>query len=350
MTRSLTCFLLLIVLCVQSASGEAKDSTAVDIADRRELFIDRYLVEALEGEARQILHHPVPREVVLVCDRPWEGNGLNYVTVFQDGDLYKMYYRGGDYDRGVTSLHEQVYCLAISKDGVNWERPNLGLVEFGGAKDNNILLTEKDEALGYICHNFSPFLDLNPEAPKSERYKAVGGGPLFPLVSADGIHWKKASDEPIITQGAFDSQNLVFWDSIRGEYRAYHRQFRSGRDIMTETSRAFSSGWTKPIFLEYSPGRGGELYTNPITPYERAPHIFLGFPTRYEDRGLNPATRHLPQWEYRQLRSKISRREGTAVTEGLFMSSRDGEHFHVFQEAFVRPGLRPRDSWFYGDN
>ncbi|HIC25113.1 MAG TPA: hypothetical protein EYO82_04295, partial [Gammaproteobacteria bacterium] len=107
MTRYLLiCFLLLIVLCVQPASGEAKDSTAVDIADRRELFIDRYLVEALEGEARQILHHPVPREVVLVCDRPWEGNGLNYVTVFQDGDLYKMYYRGGDYDRGVTSLHE----------------------------------------------------------------------------------------------------------------------------------------------------------------------------------------------------------------------------------------------------
>ena len=119
---------------------------------------------------------------------------------------------------------------------------------------------------------------------------------------------------------------------------------------MTETSKAFSSGWSNPVFLEYSPGRGGELYTNQITPYKRAPHIFLGFPTRYEDRGLTPSTRHLPQWKYRQLRSKISRREGTAVTEGLFMSSRDGARFHVFQEAFIRPGLRTRDSWFYGDN
>ena len=351
MRRSLFIYCLFsVALGTPLASGEAKDSTAVDIADRRELFVDRYLVQELEGEARQILHHPVPREVVLVSDRPWEGNGLNYVTVFQDGDLYKMYYRGGDYDRGVTSLHEQVYCLAISKDGVKWERPNLGLVEFGGSKDNNILLTEKDKALGYICHNFSPFLDLNPDAPESERYKAVGGGPLFPLISADGIHWKKATDKPIITEGAFDSQNLAFWDSIRGQYRAYHRQFRSGRDIMTETSKAFSSGWSNPVFLEYSPGRGGELYTNQITPYKRAPHIFLGFPTRYEDRGLTPSTRHLPQWKYRQLRSKISRREGTAVTEGLFMSSRDGARFHVFQEAFIRPGLRTRDSWFYGDN
>ena len=135
-------------MCSQAASGEPKGSVAVDIGNRRELFVDRHLVATLEGEARQILHHPIPREVVLVSDRPWEGNGLNYVTVFQDGGLYKMYYRGGDYDRGVTSLHEQVYCLATSRDGIRWNRPSLGLVEFGGSMDNNILLTEKDEALG----------------------------------------------------------------------------------------------------------------------------------------------------------------------------------------------------------
>ena len=173
---------------------------------------------------------------------------------------------------------------------------------------------------------------------------------MFPLVSADGIHWKKATEKPIISQGAFDSQNLAFWDSIRSEYRAYHREFRNGRDIMTETSNSFNAGWTKPVFLEYNPERGGELYTNQITPYERAPHIFVGFPTRYEDRGLTPSTRHLPQWKYRQQRSKVSLREGTAVTEGLFMSSRDGKNFEVFQEAFIRPGLRSKDSWFYGDN
>ena len=32
------------------------------------------------------------------------------------------------------------------------------------------------------------------------------------------------------------------------------------------------------------------------------------------------------------------------------MSSRDGKNFEVFQEAFIRPGLRAKDSWFYGDN
>tara|TARA_B100000902_G_scaffold130443_1_gene129391 strand:+ start:2241 stop:3761 length:1521 start_codon:yes stop_codon:yes gene_type:complete len=349
--KNMKIFTFLLLFSFHAVIFAKENSNVLNIEDRRELFVDNYLIEKLEGSAMQTLKHPVPREIVFVSDKPWEGNGLNYITVIKDAEnSYKMYYRGADYDRGVKSLHDQFYCLAVSKDGIKWSRPNLGLVEFKGSKTNNIILTEKDPVLGYICHNFSPFIDQNPEAPDNAKYKAIGGGPLFPLVSADGIHWEKATGKPIISQGAFDSQNLAFWDSIRSEYRAYHREFRNGRDIMTETSNSFTSSWSKPVFLEYSPDRGGELYTNQIAPYERAPHIFVGFPTRYEDRGLTPSTRHLPQWKYRQQRSKVSMREGTAVTEGLFMSSRDGKNFEVFQEAFIRPGLRAKDSWFYGDN
>lgn len=338
---------LISIALAETSAARAADP--LDIGSQRELFVDEMFIESLDGEARQLLHSPTPREVVLVCDQPWEGNGLNYVTIFQDGEQYKMYYRGSDYDRGTTSFHEQVYCYAVSDDGVHWTRPNLGLVEFNGSKENNIILTEKDEDLGYICHNFSPFLDLNPAAPPAQRFKAIAGGPLFPLVSADGIHWEKAVKEPIITKGAFDSHNLAFWDVLRGEYRAYHREFRDGRDIMTETSKQWTAGWSEPEFLNYTPSRGGELYTNQITQYYRAPHFFLGFPTRYEDRGLTPSTKYLPQWDYRQKRSQTSPREGTAVTEGLFMASRDGRNFRMFEEAFVRPGLRTQDSWFYGD-
>ena len=344
----LTLLTMAATTCPAGTSTASADE-AIDIGTRRELFVDELLIDSLEGDARQILHHPTPREIVLVCDRPWEGNGVNYVTVFHDGDLYKMYYRGADYDRGCDPTHDQFYCYAESRDGVHWKRPNLGLIEFGGSKENNIVLTQKDKEMGYIGHNFSPFLDQNPDAPKSQRYKAVGGCPLFPLVSADGIHWKIASKKPIITEGAFDSQNLAFWDTIRGEYRAYHREFRDGRDVMTETSKTFDKGWTKAKFIEYAPSRGGELYTNQITPYHRAPHYFLGFPTCYEDRGLTPSTKYLPQWDYRQQRSARSKREGTAVTEGMFMASRDGNNFRVFEEAFIRPGLRTADTWFYGD-
>ena len=37
------------------------------------------------------------------------------------------------------------------------------------------------------------------------------------------------------------------------------------------------------------------------------------------------------------------------MTDGMFITSRDRKLFSVWPESFVRPGLRTRDSWFYGD-
>jgi len=146
----------------------------------------------------------------------------------------------------------------------------------------------------------------------------------------------------VITEGAFDSQNLAFWDSARGGYREYHRGFREGRDILTCTSDDFLN-WTKPVWLEYSPGRLTQLYTNQITPYYRAPHILLGFPTRYVDgrTWLTPLNEAI---------SQVSQRFGTDYTDGGFMTSRDGLCFDVWGEAFIRPGPETVGRWVYGDN
>jgi hypothetical protein len=58
----------------------------------------------------------------------------------------------------------------------------------------------------------------------------------------------------------------------------------------------------------------------------------------------------LPQLDYRRVRAARSPREGTAITDGMFMSSRDGLHFHIWPESFLCPGLRTQYNWFYGDN
>ena len=34
----------------------------------------------------------------------------------------------------------------------------------------------------------------------------------------------------------------------------------------------------------------------------------------------------------------------------MLMSSRDRTHFSIWPESFIRPGLRLKDNWFYGDN
>ena len=73
-------------------------TAAIDIGSRRELFVDDYLIEQTDGEVEMRLHHPVPREIVLFHDESWEGTGSGYHSVFQDGDLYRMYYKAWHID------------------------------------------------------------------------------------------------------------------------------------------------------------------------------------------------------------------------------------------------------------
>ena len=102
------------------------------------------------------LNKPVPREVALVHDAPWEGNTCCYHTVFRDGDVIRMYYRGSHYDPEDEDDKSQVVCYAESRDGIEWVRPELGLVKYGGSKANNIVWD------GQGSHNFAPFRDTNP--------------------------------------------------------------------------------------------------------------------------------------------------------------------------------------------
>ena len=300
----------------------------IEIGSRRELFVDRHLIEKIAG-VRLELHRPQPREVAIVHDQPWEGSTCFYHSVFHDGDIYRMYYRGSHHVPGKRASHQTV-CYAESKDGVKWTKPKLGIVEFNGSKKNNIIWD------GVGRHNFVPFKDSNPDCKPGAKYKAIGGskheGGLFVFQSSDAIHWSLMSDKPVVTEGAFDSQNLAFWDEQRGLYVDYHRQGRNGkRDIMTCTSPDFLN-WTKPKFLEYPGAPAEHLYVNQIQPYFRAPHIYLGFPKRFVPSRKSPIGHSLP-----------------GVSDTVLMSSRDGETFHRWREAFVRPGPQP-DRWVCRNN
>ncbi|MFM8618130.1 MAG: hypothetical protein ACKOE8_05320, partial [Opitutaceae bacterium] len=69
-----------------AAGAAAAADSPVALGTRRELFVDDALIARLSGGARSRLHHPEPREIVLVHDAPWEGSGSGYHSVFQDGD------------------------------------------------------------------------------------------------------------------------------------------------------------------------------------------------------------------------------------------------------------------------
>ena len=261
-------FLVLAVWCLIFCGLPARAAEPIDIGSQRELFVDDYLIGQLSGDARQVLQKPVPQEVVLVTDKPWEGNTCAYYTIFQDGERYRMYYRGSHYDTQTRkSAHAEVVCYAESRDGIHWTKPELGLCDFAGSKANNIVWN------GLGGHNFTPFKDANPACPPEARYKALAGGGggakhgLYAFQSADGLHWSLIRNEPVITKGAFDSQNLAFWDPHAKLYREFHREFRGVRDIMGGTSSDFLT-WTDPVFLEYPGAPKEHLYTNAIRTYD----------------------------------------------------------------------------------
>ena len=77
----------------------------VAISGRRELFLDNTIVEQLAGDAQRVFHRPVAREVVIKFNQPREGETSGTVTVFQDGDLYRMYYRGGGHAQRDADLY-----------------------------------------------------------------------------------------------------------------------------------------------------------------------------------------------------------------------------------------------------
>jgi len=338
--------------------GEAM-ADHVDIGSRLELLVDDHLVEHESGDLRFQLHRPVRREVVLRTNAPWEGNASAFQSVFRDGSVYRMYYRGLHYEGGKPVEMPQdtprVLCYAESDDGIHWVRPGLGLFTFDGSKDNNIVLDRAclNTIQGDPAHT-SVYRDTNPDCPADARYKVtvVGKRPkgMFCLKSGDGVAFSLMSDRPAVTEGAFDSQNLIFWDPVRREYREYHRGFRDGmRDILTSVSRDVLH-FPEPQWLEYPGAPAEQLYTNAIQPYPRAPHLFVGFPMRYVDRGWSDPMIDLPGLDARRVRAGHSRRFGTALTDGLFMTSRDGIAFRRWGEAFIRPGPRRRHSWVYGDN
>ena len=306
----------------------ARGAQPLNLGSRWELFIDEYLVAKKDGVALK-LHEPVRREIVLTTNQPWEGRTSAYFSVIQDGGKVLMYYRGSS----VGSDHsiDQNTCVAESSDGVLFTRQKLGLIEAGGTKDNNVIWR------GSESHNFSPFLDANPKANPKERYKALGGvkqpgrnwqqgetpGGLYAFASADGIHWKKLKHEPVITKGAFDSQNLGFFDTTRDRYLCISRISRNKvRALQSNTSVDFLA-WTEGVPHCYAEGVPMEhFYTSATVPCPTAPHIFLSFPKRF-----------VPD------RKKVPEHELSGVSDAVFMSSRDGVNWdRPFLEAWVRPG------------
>ncbi|NLJ41166.1 MAG: hypothetical protein GX352_06110 [Clostridiales bacterium] len=340
-----------------------------NIGTRRELLVDEYFIHSTT--AKLVLHQPTKQEICFRFDAPYEGTQTGYQVIIHDGEKYRLYYTAKD----STSPDGKKYfrdrpryvCCIESTDGTNWVRPSLGIIEYENSKDNNIVFDKTEYDNTTKLDNFIPFIDTNPSCPADQKYKAFEGGwgRLSVYKSSDGYHWTPMFDKPLSIEGTFDSSNLAFWDPYRQKYWAYVRSFHNPDTDLTlsDVKNTVSNGirdiswcesgdfinWSAPQMLDFGNSPDIPLYSSSITQYYRAPHMFIGFPMRYIEREWSSSYDQMSDPIHRKNRMKHDPRYGLALTDCVFMSSRDGKSWRRTEEAYLRPGIANEYNWIYGD-
>lgn len=330
----LLCFLC---ICLARTQIFAQAAGPLQLGSNRELFVDQYLIEKLSNVTQQ-LHTPENKGTVLKFDYPWEGNFSGYSTIIKDGTQYKLYYRGIR-EAGKDGNSNEVTCYAESSDGINWRKPSLGIYTINDTKDNNVILANAAPA----THNFSPFLDKNPNAKATERFKALGGTDrtgLFAFVSADGVHWRKIQDSAVFKTGVFDSQNVSFWSESEQQYVCYFRtwsdggftQYKGFRSVSRTTSKDFIH-WTAPVHMTFGDTPLEHLYTNQTSPYFRAPQIYMAIAARFM-----PNRQVLTEEQAKVL--NVNPNYFKDCSDAIFMTTRGGSVYdRTFMQSFIRPEI-----------
>lgn len=339
-----------------------------NIKNDRICLFDSSLIDVKRTTAYKIYHSPKKSDIVMNFDKPWEKD-VSFMCLVKEPTFLRLYYLAGKRVNDEQTSYEMEntfkVCYAESVDGLNWTRPSLGICEFDGSTDNNIIINKTIEL--YV------FKDTNPCCSKEERYKALyqQNYKLYYCYSEDGIHF---SDGKMVSgNSSFDTLNTAFYDEIKNKYVAYvrgmHRldgsdfpiiknmgawakRYAIIRDIRVMYSDDFVN-WSFPERINIKDFNDpNQLYSNNIQKYYRAPKYTIGFPNRYNERKKRwtKSFDDLCGLEFRKNRFQLSKRYGTVMTDCVFISSLDGKNFEISDSAFIKSGREERqDGWLYGD-
>src|SRR5579863_10090644 len=239
---------------------------AIRIGTTRQLFLDDFVVGRQRNVQRR-LHRPIRSSAhpVVCADQLWErgvaGVDIAGGTVLFDREdhMFKMWYRtnqafleeapDGSFREATGAAY--LACYAVSRDGVKWEKPNLGLTEFQGSRQNNILPPGKG---GRSFVRRPNLIKDYAEPDPQKRYKMVyldeieEGFVLVTAYSADGINWVMAADPPTVFRRPVIPNGVLFgWDPKLNQYVLYHRNATmtaadvDGRQVRSDLRRVVRS-------------------------------------------------------------------------------------------------------------
>jgi len=307
---------IIVLMCLCTVSEAAAPTGLINIGSRKQLFVDDYLIESVSNTKRVMNQaEKVDSNPVLRADKPWEGSevSVDFVVFEEQEQLFRMRY---------SDPERRVICLATSKDGVHWDKPVLGLVEYEGSKENNILPADQ----------FKPyfFKDLHESDP-AKRYKGLERrGTMnttmqFDLYySPDGFQWTPYPKNPVIDtsprRGRWGPTVFMGWDPIRQVYAVHmenslHRWSPAGKRLIGRAESPDMIHWSEPetiIVPDDQDPPDVDFYCMPTIAYEG---MYIGL-----------------LWNFRMIPSTI-------LPQIVF--SRDGIHYNRdYREPFIARGAK----------
>lgn len=259
---------------------------------KKYLMLDRRLLspQAMEN-VRMEVSRPVKdaaHNPLFTQDQPWEvriDNGYPNVLYDEEAGLYRCYYTlfiededSRLADRRERSRRDYIprpdrapgLAYAQSRDGIHWEKPSLGRVQWNGSAQNNIIFA--------YAHGTGVMIDQR-DPDKSRRYKMVTkmdqpGTQAYMAVSfsSDGLDWCDPIPWPEYNPPA-DSHNLPFWDEEQNCYALLSRIWKDGIRITTLSRCKDFLHWSEPQETLRGSGFENQIYAMPAF---RWGNLYLG--------------------------------------------------------------------------
>ena len=268
----------------------------------RQLFIDNFIIERSINISKS-LHSPESKGPVLTGDKNFQQTGVQTRNAPQWNSQKKAWewFYWAYYDSSTDARKDH---YAISKDGINWDKPDLGLYEFNGAKNMPYDLPGGPTIKGrYMYHILRDEIGLD----SSKRYKGFFGSRDRKIgFSPDGLKWE-FPDIPMIP--SYDESHLTYDEQSEQFIASVKLHTEWGRSVYLSTSKDFME-WSDPKLIFHADeidnenrikriqfaadhpeylappviedrGYTAQVYQMAIMPYQG---IYIGFPLM-----LNPA-------------------------------------------------------------
>jgi len=236
------------------ASSTASDSHAAVRLDPEAVFFpfDNVSVPFSNGLKLELVPGKRPGKrnpVVLTTGEPGEPDDKDvsyYGTIIQIDDTLHIWYEA-------TSTLDGKYrgrrvCYATSRDGIHWEKPQLGIVEWQGSRDNNIV-----DVLGGEPRIAAHLILYDPEDPDPDRrYKmcfesGIYDNKLAVAFSADGLRWTEYPNNPVgppLEPGGVIKFNGCYYVNGQDDFGGHGAHYGWTRKMVSFASYDFER-WTQ---------------------------------------------------------------------------------------------------------